>query len=73
IPTTSEDKFEPLFAVYRKSTLESLHEVLSSGGRKISDLFTRCRVKYIELGDAEWFTNLNTMEEYEKFRTKHDA
>ena len=73
IPTTSEDKYEPLFAVYRKSALESLHEVLSSGGRKISDLFTRCKAKYIELGDAEWFINLNTMEEYEEFRTKQDA
>ena len=67
IPTTGNGKHEPLFAVYRKSALGAINEVLSSGGRKISDVFSRCRVKYIELGEVEWFTNLNTMAEYEEF------
>jgi len=64
-------RFEPLFAVYRKSMLEAINKVLSSGGRKISDVFSRCRVKYIELGDAKWLMNLNTMADYEDFRKKH--
>jgi len=71
IPTTGDQKYEPLFAVYRKGALEAMDEVLSSGGRKISDIFTLCRVKYVELGDAEWFINLNTRTEYEKFTRKH--
>jgi molybdopterin-guanine dinucleotide biosynthesis protein A len=71
IPTTDDEKYEPLFAVYRKSALEAINEVLSSGRRKISDIFSRCRVKYIELGTPEWFTNLNTMVEYEEFQKKH--
>ncbi len=73
IPTTGDGKYEPLFAVYRKSTLEAINKVLLSGGRKISDLFARCRVKYIKLGAPQWFTNLNTMAEYEEFREKYDG
>ena len=71
IPTTGEGKYEPLFAVYRNSALGAINEVLSSGGRKISDVFARCRVKHIELGDAEWYTNLNTLADYEGFQKQH--
>lgn len=79
IPTSSpqdalrpEEKCEPLFAVYRKSVLEAVNQVLSSGKRKISDVFPLCRVKFIEL-QAEQFTNLNTMSEYEEFRKRYEA
>lgn len=68
IPTTGDGKYEPLFAVYCKSALGAINEVLSSGGHKISDVFSRCRIKYIELSNAKWLTNLNTMAEYEEFR-----
>jgi len=67
-----KEKLEPLFAVYRKSTLGVINEVLSSGGRKISDVFSKCKVKYIK-AEAGQITNLNTMDEYEQFRKKYDA
>jgi len=63
-------RHEPLFAVYRRSALAAMNKVLSSGGRKISDVFALCRVKYIELDDAQWLVNLNTMAEYEEFWKK---
>ena len=66
IPTTADGKYEPLFAVYRKSAIEAVNNVLSSGGRKISDIFGHCEVKFIELGNKQ-LINLNTMAEYEKF------
>ncbi len=66
------EKLEPLFAVYRKSALGAINEVLSSGGRKISDVFSRCNVRYIKV-EAGQITNLNTMDEYEQFRKKYDA
>ncbi|MHC4691547.1 MAG: molybdenum cofactor guanylyltransferase [Planctomycetota bacterium] len=72
IPTTGSDKYEPLFGVYRKSSLEVINEVLSSGVRKISDVFAKCRVKYIKL-KKEQLTNLNTMAEYEEFWEKYDV
>jgi molybdopterin-guanine dinucleotide biosynthesis protein A len=65
-------RHEPLFAVYRRSALAVMNDVLSSGGRKISDVFSKCRVKYIELDDAQWLVNLNTMAEYEEFWKKCD-
>ena len=72
IPADDEGKYEPLFAVYRKSTLEAMNKVLEAGKRKISDVFDLCRVKYIKL-EAEKFTNLNTKTEYEKFQKECDA
>jgi len=68
--TSDEPRAEPLFAVYRKSALSAINKVLSSGKRKISDVFSQCRVKYIELADTEWLMNLNTMADYEQFRKK---
>jgi molybdopterin-guanine dinucleotide biosynthesis protein A len=72
IPTTGSEKYEPLFAVYRKSVIETINQVLLSGVRKISDSFAECKVKYIKLKTNQ-LTNLNTMAEYEEFREKYDA
>jgi len=68
--TNHEPRVEPLFAVYRKSALPAINEMLASEGRKISDVFSRCRIKYIELDDAEWLTNINTFADYEEFQKK---
>jgi molybdenum cofactor guanylyltransferase len=68
VPMTGSEEYEPLFAVYRKSALEGINKVLSSGGRRISDIFAQCRVQYIKLNDAGWLNNLNTPAEYEEFR-----
>jgi molybdopterin-guanine dinucleotide biosynthesis protein A len=72
IPRTGNGKYEPLFAVYHKSAIEAINQVLSSGARKISDAFAHCNVKYIKL-KANQFTNLNTIEEYEEFRKKYNT
>ncbi len=67
VPITGEQRYEPLFAVYRKSALDAINTVLSSGGHKIADAFALCKVKCIEL-DTD-LVNLNTMAEYENFRS----
>jgi molybdopterin-guanine dinucleotide biosynthesis protein A len=72
IPTNGNGKHEPLFAIYNKSALKAMNQVLSSGKRKISDVFAHCEVRYIKL-KAKHFTNLNTMEEYEEYRKQFDA
>jgi molybdopterin-guanine dinucleotide biosynthesis protein A len=68
VPTTGQKKYEPLFAIYNKGTLEAINKVLSSGGRKISDVFALCTVKYIELGAN--LMNLNTIADYERFQNE---
>jgi len=70
VPTTGEEKYEPLFAIYRKTALEAINKALSSGKRKITDVFTLCRVRHIELDDTDWLVNLNTMADYEEFQKK---
>ncbi len=70
VPTTGEEKYEPLFAIYRKTALEAINKALSSGKRKITEVFTLCRVKHIELDNTDWLVNLNTMADYEEFQ-KH--
>ena len=49
VPTVGEEQYEPLFAIYRKSSIKAINEVLSEGQRKISDVFQHCKVKYINL------------------------
>ncbi len=70
IPVIGEEKYEPLFAIYRKTALEAINKTLSSGKRKITEVFTLCKVKHIELDNTDWLVNLNTMADYEEFQ-KH--
>ena len=65
-----DTRYEPLFAIYRKTALEAINKTLSSGKRKITDVFTLCTVKHIELDDTDWLINLNTMADYEEFQRK---
>lgn len=73
IPVTGDGEEQPLFAVYRKSVRQCMNEVLALGGRRISDIYGRCKVRFMELDDAGWFANLNTMADYEGFRSRDDA
>ncbi len=54
---------EPLFAVYRKSAIPAMCDVLDSGERRISAVFPRVRTHAFDLGPAEWYRNLNTRED----------
>jgi molybdopterin-guanine dinucleotide biosynthesis protein A len=72
VPTTDGKRYETLFAVYHRSILGIINEVLASGGRKISDIFSRCRVKFVEL-EAQRFVNLNTMADFEEYQKEHDV
>ena len=58
---------EPLFAVYRKSTLPAMHDVLKAGERRISAVFPRVRTRFYDLGRAPWYRNLNTREDVAAF------
>ena len=72
VPVTNGSRYEPLLALYRKSVLGPIREVLSSGRRRVRDLFELCRINCIELGDAAWLRNLNTVGDYTLFREEHD-
>jgi molybdopterin-guanine dinucleotide biosynthesis protein A len=72
VPTVGQEQYEPLFAIYRKSSLKVIKEVLSAGQRKISDVFQHCKVKYTNLDLPQNFANINTMAEYNEYRKRYD-
>jgi molybdopterin-guanine dinucleotide biosynthesis protein A len=58
---------EPLFAVYRRSALPAMREVLAAGRRRISAIFPLVRTHDYPLAHAAWYRNLNTPEEMTAF------
>jgi molybdopterin-guanine dinucleotide biosynthesis protein A len=66
IPVSSVG-YEPLFAIYRKSALPAMRDVLETGERRISAIFPRVRTRFYDLGCAPWYRNLNTREDVAAF------
>lgn len=81
MPSSGPSKYEPLFAVYKKETAEAMNNILAEGGlarqtyggHRVVEIFSRCKVKHVDLAHAEWFVNINTKADYEEYRAKHDA
>ncbi len=67
VPVGSAGHFEPLFAVYRRSAVPAIEELLQAGERSILPLFGRCRTTVLRLEDSAWLRNLNTRMDYESY------
>jgi molybdopterin-guanine dinucleotide biosynthesis protein A len=67
LPQSGPNHYEPLFAVYKKSTLAAIDESIKSGNYKIVDSLKKCKVRYVELSANERLRNLNTMKDYLQF------
>lgn len=67
VPISGENQFEPLFAFYNKNLISSMEKLLNQGVRKISELFQKCRTKYIPLEKNRWYYNLNSKKDYDKY------
>lgn len=67
IPSFAPGKYEPLFAIYTKKVIDSAKGLLDNDKRRVSGLFTLCKTKILETSDSNWYTNLNTPEDYENF------
>ncbi len=65
VPVVEPTRYEPLFAVYRKSALPALEQSLQSGNNRVVDALSRCKVKYIELSNRS-LKNVNTMDDYQE-------
>jgi molybdopterin-guanine dinucleotide biosynthesis protein A len=64
IPVTGDDMYEPLFAVYRKTVIPAIREIIGQGNRRIIELLTRVKVCTIQLPGADWYHNINTIQDY---------
>lgn len=67
IPITNGGYMEPMFAIYRKNMLPAVRKTLRSGENKILKVFPYCKIKYINLGKANWLRNLNTENDYKNY------
>ncbi len=67
VPKTSSGQYEPLFAVYNKSVISRINTLLSSGIRKIIDLYPLCKTKFLILQKEDNLLNINTPEDYKHF------
>ncbi len=68
VPVTGKDRYEPLFAVYRRSVIPHAEKVLESGKRRIIALFDHLNVEFIKMSENNWYKNVNTMNEYCKIK-----
>jgi len=57
--------FEPLCAVYRRSCLDALNELIDHNECRIIDLFPTLDVKVVRVDNAEMFRSINTKEDYD--------
>ncbi len=67
MPQTGPSCYEPLFAVYKKSTLGAIDKAIAAGIYRIIDPMDDCNVNYIGFGCGQPLKNLNTMKDYHKF------
>jgi len=67
VPKLGDSRYEPLFAVYRKSMLKAMNKLLASGGRKIDGVYNHCKISYIDLAEDQRPANINTMADYREF------
>jgi molybdopterin-guanine dinucleotide biosynthesis protein A len=72
MPVSGEEKYEPLYAVYRKTVLPKAQQILSSNGRRIIELLHGSRVKRIDFSDQKWYQNINVKDDYLEFIKDRD-
>ena len=72
LPTIEDGRYEPLFAVYRKSVIAPAERILENGGRSILALLDRVKVRLVRIPDARWYRNINTDADYARLLAEDD-
>lgn len=67
VSVVQEDRKQPLFAVYKKSVVQTIKEVMAEGKQSMHALLDQLNVKYIDM-EGDWYHNLNTPEELGHYR-----
>ena len=63
-------RFEPLCAVYARTCIDALEELIDHGEYRIIDLFPKLLVEVIRIPDGEHFRSINTEEDYQYILSK---
>jgi molybdopterin-guanine dinucleotide biosynthesis protein A len=67
VPQTGQGRYEPLFAVYKKSILDEIDKAIASGKHRVIAPLENCNVRYLDLHGDMQLRNLNTMNDYCEF------
>lgn len=67
MPVSHDNRYEPLFAVYKKSVIPGAEIVLNNNCRKIIELLNFAKARFIDFDNENWYENLNRKEEYLQF------
>ena len=70
VPKSDDGKLEPLFAVYTRSVIGRMRELLLRGEFRMRKLFPLCYTTYFPAADVSIIKNLNTRDEYETYVTE---
>jgi molybdopterin-guanine dinucleotide biosynthesis protein A len=71
VPQAGDGRYEPLFAVYRKSALKAMEHILENERGKVYRIPKHCRSRIVRLESSNDLINLNTIEDYKAFLQKH--
>jgi len=72
IPIKDKDKYEPLFAIYKKSIIQEAEMLLKGGARKITELLNNLQYHTVCFNDQNWYINLNKKEDYIEYLKKSE-
>jgi len=67
VPVSPNGRIEPLFAVYSKSILPQLEQLIKDNIHSLLPLFDICKTDYVKLETDSLLKNLNTRQDYEDF------
>lgn len=73
MPVSEPDKYEPLYAMYRKSVAGFARKVLDNNKHRIIELFNHVRVKFTGLNEDYWYQNLNLKDDYHSYVKKRET
>lgn len=64
VPVDPAGRYEPLFAVYKRTVVPAVEALLRSGEKSVLPLYERCRTAVVRIEDGRRLTNLNTRADY---------
>jgi molybdopterin-guanine dinucleotide biosynthesis protein A len=67
VPRVTGGRMETLFAVYSRSVIPAIDEILAEGSRSVLDLYPRCRTRILPVTDMDWCLNINTLQDYRDY------
>lgn len=65
-----DGKIQPLCGIYKKDILSVIEKMINKKDYRLKNLLLNIDTKYINISDKDNFSNINTVEEYEKLIRK---